>query len=94
MGSKEALLALSPLGGAAIPMAGAALSDATRNKILDVVGLQDYMSADEQEKRAKEKEMGMQAAKQPGMKKGGKASSASKRADGCAVKGKTRGRIV
>jgi hypothetical protein len=28
------------------------------------------------------------------MKKGGKVSSASKRADGCAIKGKTRGRIV
>ena len=27
-------------------------------------------------------------------KKGGKVSSASKRADGCAVKGKTKGRIV
>ena len=30
----------------------------------------------------------------PGMKKGGKVSSASKRADGCAIKGKTKGRIV
>ena len=29
-----------------------------------------------------------------GMKKGGKVSSASKRADGCAVKGKTKGKIV
>ena len=29
-----------------------------------------------------------------GFKKGGKVSSASKRADGCAVKGKTKGRIV
>jgi hypothetical protein len=29
-----------------------------------------------------------------GMKKGGSVSSASKRADGCAVRGKTRGRIV
>jgi hypothetical protein len=29
-----------------------------------------------------------------GMKKGGKVSSASKRADGCATKGKTRGRFV
>jgi hypothetical protein len=29
-----------------------------------------------------------------GMKSGGKVSSASKRADGCAVKGKTRGRII
>jgi hypothetical protein len=31
---------------------------------------------------------------QPGMKKGGKVSSASKRADGCAQRGKTRGKIV
>jgi hypothetical protein len=30
----------------------------------------------------------------PGMKKGGMVSSASKRADGCAIKGKTRGRMV
>ena len=29
-----------------------------------------------------------------GMKKGGKVSSASKRADGCAMRGKSRGRIV
>jgi hypothetical protein len=28
------------------------------------------------------------------MKKGGKVSSASKRADGCAIKGKTKGRMV
>jgi hypothetical protein len=30
----------------------------------------------------------------PRMKAGGKVSSASKRADGCAVKGKTKGRMV
>ena len=29
-----------------------------------------------------------------GFKKGGKVSSASKRADGCAIKGKTKGRMV
>jgi hypothetical protein len=29
-----------------------------------------------------------------GMKKGGKVSSASKRADGCAIKGKTKGRMI
>ena len=29
-----------------------------------------------------------------GMKKGGKVSSASKRADGCAIRGKTKGRMV
>jgi len=43
--------------------------------------------SDEEEKRKK------QAAGAP-MKKGGKVSSASKRADGCAVKGKTKGRII
>jgi hypothetical protein len=32
--------------------------------------------------------------KAPGMKKGGMVGSASKRADGCCVKGKTRGKIV
>jgi len=32
--------------------------------------------------------------KKVGMKKGGKVSSASKRADGCATKGKTRGKMV
>jgi len=32
--------------------------------------------------------------KKMGMKKGGKVSSASKRADGCATKGKTRGKMV
>jgi hypothetical protein len=37
----------------------------------------------------------MLAGKPPGgMKKGGKVSSASKRADGCAIKGKTKGRMV
>ena len=30
----------------------------------------------------------------PQMKKGGKVSSASARADGCAVKGKTKGRMI
>jgi len=43
--------------------------------------------SDEEEKRKK------QAAGEP-MKKGGKVSSASKRADGCAIKGKTKGRII
>ena len=32
--------------------------------------------------------------KKMGMKKGGKVSSASKRADGCATKGKTRGKMI
>lgn len=48
---------------------------------------------EEEEKRRMEEEAAMQA-KAPGMKKGGKVSSASKRADGIATKGKTKGRIV
>ena len=35
-----------------------------------------------------------EAYQEAGYKKGGKASSASKRADGCAQRGKTRGRMV
>ena len=35
-----------------------------------------------------------QAQAEVGMKKGGKVSSASKRADGIAIKGKTRGRMI
>jgi hypothetical protein len=55
---------------------------------------QDKMEAEEQ-LRAQEQAAAEQAAAQ-GMKKGGKVkmSSASKRADGCATKGKTRGKIV
>jgi hypothetical protein len=30
----------------------------------------------------------------PMMKKGGKVSSASKRADGCAIRGKTKGKMI
>jgi hypothetical protein len=45
----------------------------------------DAYAEKEDEKRRK------QAA---GMKKGGKVSSASSRADGCATKGKTRGKMV
>ena len=48
---------------------------------------------EEEEKRRMEEEAAMQA-KVPGMKKGGKVSSASKRADGIATRGKTRGRMV
>ena len=50
---------------------------------------------EEEERRAQEQAAAEQAAAQ-GMKKGGKVkmSSASKRADGCATRGKTRGRMV
>ena len=43
--------------------------------------------------KAKGKKM-MMGGKVKGYNKGGKVSSASKRADGCAMKGKTKGRMV
>jgi hypothetical protein len=42
----------------------------------------------------KTKQQAQMEAQGTGMKKGGKVSSASKRADGCAIKGKTKGRMV
>ena len=50
----------------------------------------------EEEKRRMEEQAAAEQAAAQGMKKGGKVkmSSASKRADGCAMRGKTRGRMV
>ena len=42
----------------------------------------------------KTKEQAQMEAQGTGMKKGGKVSSASKRADGCAIRGKTKGRMM
>ena len=48
---------------------------------------------DKEEEKEEERKAQRQAATQ-GMKKGGMVSSASKRADGCATKGKTRGKMI
>ena len=51
--------------------------------------------AEEERDRYKKQLADMQTAQAgPKMKKGGVVSSASKRADGCCVKGKTKGRMV
>jgi hypothetical protein len=42
------------------------------------------------EEKARREMAAIQAGKTPGMKKGGSVSSASKRADGCCIRGKTR----
>jgi hypothetical protein len=76
------------------PLAGLAANEGVLSKLASAGGLgllpavmsRDSQSDDEEEKR--KKQMGAS------MKKGGKISSASSRADGCAVKGKTKGRIV
>ena len=46
------------------------------------------------DKQAREGSRTAKALGGKGMKKGGKVASASKRADGCCVKGKTKGRMV
>ena len=76
------------------PLAGIATGEGMIGKLASAGGLgllpavisRDAQSDDEEEKR--KKQMGAS------MKKGGKVSSASSRADGCAVKGKTKGRMV
>ena len=45
---------------------------------------------DKEEEKEEERKAQRQAAAKGGMKKGGKVSSASKRADGIAIRGKTR----
>jgi hypothetical protein len=58
----------------------------------------DQYKDKEEERQAQERATAEQAAAEQaaaqGMKKGGKVSSASKRADGVAMRGKTRGKIV
>ena len=76
------------------PLAGIATGEGMIGKLASAGGLgllpavisRDAQSDDEEEKR--KKQMGAP------MKKGGKVSSASKRADGCAIKGKTRGTMI
>jgi hypothetical protein len=67
---------------------GAALPT-ERDQLLNMVTGDANKDQDE-----KIKALEAQTKAQGGMKKGGKVSSASKRADGCAVKGKTKGRLV
>jgi hypothetical protein len=74
------------------------ISDAISRVVDTVTG--DAGKSQDEKIRALEAEVAagkktkQQAQAEVGMKKGGKVSSASKRADGIAVKGKTRGRIV
>ena len=87
MGRKDIINMVSPLLGPAI------------NNMLDKP---DNLAAAEKDRDDYKKQLAaMQAAQAPQapqmaprMKAGGKVSSASKRADGCCVKGKTKGRMV
>jgi hypothetical protein len=94
MAFKDVLKAVSPI---------AMIADKNPD-MLRGLGLVGNIAANKLEDREEKKRREAEAAAtgvmpapgvpQPGMKKGGKVSSASKRADGCAVKGKTKGRMV
>jgi hypothetical protein len=77
---------------------GAAMPE-MRDRVLGVIS-GDTNKAQDDKIKALEAEVAAgrktkeQAESEMGMKKGGKVSSASKRADGCATKGKTRGKMV
>ena len=70
--------------------------------LLRGMGLVGNIAANKLEDREEEKQRraamaaqaGVQGAAPTPMNKGGKESTASKRADGCAIKGKTKGRMV
>ena len=59
-----------------------------------VGGVIPSVLASERRKKKDGTEMSPTKEKPTGMKKGGKVSSASRRADGCAKRGKTKGRMV
>jgi hypothetical protein len=77
---------------------GAAIPE-IRDRVLNVVTGEGTKTQDDRIKAleaeiAAGRKTRQQAKAEMGMKKGGKVSSASKRADGCAIKGKTRGKMV
>ena len=85
---KDRMEGLKSIGfGAAVP----GLRDQLFNAVNNVTASDDEQKArirsvlEEEDKKRKTAS---------GMKKGGKVSSASKKADGCCIKGKTKGRMV
>ena len=83
MAGKDILKALSPIANLSGDNAGFALG------LLPGLMYKDYKKS----KAEEEAEKGMPAGAAPGMKKGGSVGSASKRADGIAQRGKTRGKM-
>jgi hypothetical protein len=55
---------------------------------------EEARNAENEQREEKKREKDSALAASTGMKNGGKVSSASSRADGCATKGKTKGRFV
>jgi hypothetical protein len=92
MSFKKVLVTLSPAYGMATG----------EGMFGNAVGVLPAIAKDMRDDREEKKRRAAEAGMVPGqggqapmpMKKGGKVSSASKRADGCAIKGKTKGRMV
>jgi len=78
------------------PMAGVISGEGAFGKLADkgMLGLGARMIAskaqEKDEEKARQEMAAIQAGKTPGMKKGGSVKSASARADGCCIRGKTR----
>lgn len=91
MGFKDFLGDISPVYGAMSGrgVTGRMLNPQEAARIAQEQQAQQ-MAADEQANREKQNAI---AASYSGYKKGGKVSSASKRADGCAMRGKTKGKM-
>ncbi len=86
-GSKSGTVEAQPGGGSSGGGSGpmAQLLSGMQSAGVDMTG----ESAPTEEMKKRLRELGIEV-----YKKGGKVSSASKRADGCAIKGKTRGKMV
>lgn len=95
MGWKDTLGSISPLYGAATGrgMMGKMLNPDEAKRIADEENARTIAAQASAEQAESNKQAAAGAAQLSGMKKGGKVSSASKRADGCCVRGKTRGKI-
>jgi len=92
--------ALYPLGAIATGIAGAGVvkEGMSRPSLSEKIKRETREDSDKAEELRRKQEPSGGDPKATGnpkvMKKGGKVSSASSRADGCAVKGKTKGRFV
>jgi hypothetical protein len=73
-------------------MIGSRIPGATGGSTLG--DMQTMVQGNGETNEERKKRLAKQSGQPTAMKKGGKVSSASKRADGCCVKGKTKGRMV
>jgi flagellar hook protein FlgE len=93
MGFKDILGAVSPLYGA-VTGEGAMGKMLNPDKAAEIAAEEQARNAAAAEQANADRQAKIAASTSGGMKKGGKVSSASSRADGIAQRGKTRGKIV